>query len=205
MHSLPYSITPITPASVEPVTLAEAKLQANIDANLGDDNTLIEGYIKAATLAAEKYTSKTFIDTVFELRINSFPVNDGKIVFPRFPVSSIVAGEFKYVDEDGTIQTWNADQFTLFDKPLRPYVMNAFEITYPNTRKIPEAVRIQFTAGYGAARSAVPDTIKQAILIAVSHLYRFRDGAEIRGSLIDTPLPVAFYTLLDTEKVEIIV
>lgn len=205
MDSLPYSITPITPASTDPVTLAEAKLQANIDANLGDDNTLIEGYIKAATLAAEKYTSKTFIDTIFELRIDKFPANDGKIFFPRFPVSEIIDNEFKYVDEDEVTQTWASNQFTLFSSQLRPYVKPAFLVTYPNTLDYPEVVRIQFKSGYGPDGVNVPITIRQAILIAVSHLYRYRDGTEVRGSLINTPLPDAFYLLLDSEKVEILV
>lgn len=201
MH-LPYSITVITDPSEEPVTTAEAKAQANIDANLGDDDTLLNSFIKAARRAAEKYTGKTFIDTIYELRINQFPVNDGKIFFPRFPVSAIKTSEFKYVDTDGNIQVWDTANFTLFDKPVRPYVMNAFEVSYPDTRNTPEAVRIQFTAGYGATGANVPGTIKQAILIAVSHMYRFRDGAEIRGSLINTPLPVAFYVLLDNEILE---
>ena len=56
----------------------------------------------------------------------------------------------------------------------RARVAPAYDEIWPVVRCLPEAVQIRFVAGYGAA-AAVPEDIKEAMLLIIGHLYAHRE------------------------------
>jgi hypothetical protein len=80
------------PAS-EPVTLQEAKDHLRVD--LDDEDSVIEGFIKAARTDCENLQNRAYISQTWELWLDEWPDED-YIVLPRPPlyVPSVTAGAF---------------------------------------------------------------------------------------------------------------
>lgn len=163
-------IIKVTPPAESPVDLATAKTQCQIDADIVDEDSLIEGMIKAATEYCEKSTGLPLItqekqyigcfSSVIELTPNLLSVES-----------------IKYVDTEGVEQTLSADQYY---NDIASVVGKVIKIgTYPSTQAThPQPVTISFTCGYGDA-DAVPDSIKQCILMLVGHWYRNRESVSV--------------------------
>lgn len=191
---LDYSLKIIVPPAVEPISVAEAREQARIDAS--DEDRLLEGYIRAAREAAEAYQSRAFIHTVYRMSMDRFPAI---IRLPRAPLAVApladppIAPVVTYVDSDGATQTLPADQYRIDEdgEPARVTPVAG----WPGIRSVTAAVHITFTAGYGADPSDVPQAVRQAIAIGVAHLYAHRGDAQATGDY-----PPAFYSLLTPHR-----
>lgn len=169
---MPY-LSLVTAPSVEPITLAEAKLHAKIETT--DDDTLITNLIVAARRAAETFCGRAFISQVWdavydELPGEEYPFPDA-LVLPRLPLVS-VTGAY-YTGTDGTETTWAATnyQVDLISGRLIPLQ------SWPSRRER-SGFRVRWTAGYASA-AAVPQEIKQALLEAVTHFYEKRADGEL--------------------------
>lgn len=173
------NLTLKTAPETEPVSEAEAKVHLKVDHT--DDDTYINTLIEVARLHAEELTQRGFITQTWELRLDWFP---HQIDLLRPPVISVTS--VKYIDEDGAEQTLAADQYTLdkFKEPGR--LVEEFDQTWPTTREVPNAVIVEYIVGYGAA-TAVPDTIKQAILFLIAHWYEQREAIIIGTIVAETP------------------
>ena len=80
------NISILARGSVEPVTLAEAKLHMRVD--VSDDKTLIEAMISAARDMVERYTGRTLIYTAYRLIYDVWPYD---IELPRSPAVEAAA------------------------------------------------------------------------------------------------------------------
>jgi hypothetical protein len=76
----------------------------------------------------------------------------------------------KYNDNDGVLQTVSSDDYTLdtYDEKL-PVLKAAYNVVWPVPRHEKNAVRVQFTAGFGLAAD-VPELMKEALILLVGHL-----------------------------------
>lgn len=160
----------ITPPAEPPVSLELARQQCQIDADITDEDVLIDGMIKAAVDYCERQLGLTLItqekqyigcfSSVIELTPNLLSVES-----------------IKYVDTEGVEQTLSADQYY---NDIASVVGKVIKIgTYPSTQAThPQPVTINFTCGYGDA-DAVPDSIKQCILMLVGHWYRNRESVSV--------------------------
>jgi hypothetical protein len=168
-------VTIVEPQS-EPVVLGDMKQFLRLDAGFSDDDSLIAGLIQAARRWAEVYTRRRFIYQTVRLEMDFFPgYIDANVVggashyaatfasgvnlvlagiryavqMPFPPVHHIAA--FTYTDQNGTTQPvlpltqYVAD---LDSNPAR--LMPPFGQFWPVAQVIPNAVRIDFVAGYGA-------------------------------------------------------
>ena len=185
------AIRTITPASIYPVTLAEAKTHLRVDGN--DEDALINALIAAATAQAENYTWRTLMPTVFEYVDDDF---DAEIKLDTFPISSI--DSIKYYDVSNTLQTVPAGEYetNLVECPvtIRPKT----NYYWPSTYVKYEAVIVRFTAGYASA-ALVPAPIKQAILMIIGHLYANREDV-VTGTQVNT-IPQSSQYLLNNYRV----
>jgi uncharacterized phiE125 gp8 family phage protein len=167
----------------EPLTTAEAKAHLRVD--LSDDDTLIDGLIAAARAWAERFTRRAFVTQTWTLYADAFPgSNAAPIRLPKPPIQSV--DSIIYVDSDGASQTWNAANYTLDSKSEPGRVLPAYNQVWPVTRSVPNAVAVQYIAGYGGA-SAVPQAIKQAILLLVGHWYAHRESVAHAQTVIEVP------------------
>lgn len=183
-------ITVVTAPSIEPVTLSEAKAHLRVDSDITAEDTLITALIKAARETAEGRTWRAFLEQTLLLTLDDWPEGD-VIELPRPPL--IEVDSVQYYDVDGVLQTMaEADyQVDATSEPGR--VMPAYDGSWPSLREVPNAVQIQYTAGYGDEAGDVPQKLKQAILLILGAWYAQREEPE--GSY-QPPVPWAAEALL---------
>ena len=150
------SVKLITPPSVEPITLEEAKIFLRIDTD--EENTLLESLISAARLYAEKYTTRSFITQTWEMRTRTVAE---RLFLPYPPVQMVES-----VVVDGVTVT--QDKYILLPEDTLYCMTPLYSVT-------PSGIVITYTAGYGDTPQSVPRDIRQAILITVAGLYENRE------------------------------
>ncbi len=157
----------ITAPATEPLDLATAKLHCRVDGT--DEDTLITALIVAAREQAEHETGRALVTQTWELVHDAFPE---AFVLRRAPIQSVTS--LKYLDPaTGTELTLDPADY-LLDKDSEPgYVVPGYGKTWPYAREVPNAVRLRYVAGYGAA-VAVPQAIKQWMLLAIGTMYENR-------------------------------
>lgn len=157
-------------APAEPVvTLAEA--QTHLRSSCPEEDSLVVSLVEAATAQAEAYCRRRFVSQRWRLTLDAFPA--GAIVLPYPPLVSVES--VKYVDSAGVVQTLDVANYVVRAAETPGEIVRAYGISWPSPRSEPGAVRVEFTAGYGAA-SAVPDAIKRGVLTIVGTLYANRES-----------------------------
>jgi uncharacterized phiE125 gp8 family phage protein len=176
---LDYAERLVTGPAIEPVTLTEAKKHANVVAT--DDDALIAVLIAAARELVEEDTSRALINQTWALELHDWWTD--RIELPRPPLVSITS--VKYFDVDGVEQTLPATYYDV-DTRRQPGVLWWDEdvSSCPTLSDAANAVVVTYVAGYGAAATAVPARAKQAILLLVSHWYRYRDEVSKVGDQV---------------------
>lgn len=157
----------ISPPAEEPISLATAKLHLRVDSS--DDDALINALIATARRQAEQETRRYLITQTLERTLDAFPC--ALILPPLQSVSSI-----KYLDAAGVLQTLAAEQYVVDALSAPARISRAESVDWPTTRAQHNAVTIRFVAGYGAA-AAVPETIKQWMLLQIGHWYANREAS----------------------------
>lgn len=186
------SLIIINQPATEPVTLAEAKLHCKVDDSA--DDTLITALIVSARERAQHCLGRALITQTLEQVLDTFP-NGIKLPLP--PAKTIVS--VNYINPYGIQQTLAAETYEL-DKDSSPgWLVPAYGFRWPDSRAVPNAVRVRYTAGYGAAAD-VPASIKSWMLLAIGTLYSQREVV-ITGAPVQE-LPNYFFDgLLDPYRV----
>jgi uncharacterized phiE125 gp8 family phage protein len=88
-----------------------------------------------------------------------------------------------YSDTNGASQTVASSDYVVstFDEPGRIALANGK--SWPSTLEQINAVRVDYTAGYGATADTVPEAIKQAMRMLVSHWYENREATVSAATL----------------------
>ncbi len=172
--------------AILPVTLAEAKAHLRVD--FTDDDTAITTLIGAATAhfdGAAGVLGRALISQSWEWRADEFPATlTGEIPLPLAPLLSVES--VKYIDIDGAEQTLATSIYNVrIPGKLPGAVLLKYAQYYPATRVEPDAVRVRFTAGYGAAAGDVPTPIRQAILLWTGFLYANREPTKPEMAAVD--------------------
>lgn len=171
------------------MTLAEASAHVRQDGTT--DDALLTALIVSARQHCENDTRRAFVTQTWKLTLDGFP-DSGIIRLPRPNLLSVTG--ITYVDDNGVEQTLAASQYTVITDTLPGEIHEAYDVDWPTTRAVPDAVRITYTAGYGATAASVPGPIKSAMLLAIGHWYANRESV-ITGT-ISTELPMAVDSLL---------
>ena len=182
-----------TPPALEPVTLTEAKTHLRITSS--DDDTYITALIVAAREWCETYTGRQFVTATYTATMEAF--SDSRIVLPKPPLISVTS--VKYYDTANAQQTLSATYYASLTHATPGYVELNYNYSWPSTYTRSDAVEIIYTAGYGATAASVPDCVKHAMKILVSHMYEMREPIVIGASINDVPLSIK--SLLNTVKV----
>lgn len=187
-------VTVITPPAPI-VTWAEVKAQGRIDDEA--ERSLVEGYIAAATAWLDGpagWLARCLGEQVLEVTDVAF----GNDALPLQPAVEIIS--IKYTDIAGVEQTMPEDHYRLLANG------SIYAATWPSLGADPDAVRVQYRAGYPdivtpgegeepeVRTSTVPAPIRQAILMLVGHWFKNRETV-VTGT-IATSLPFAVEALL---------
>lgn len=176
--------------AASPVTLAEVKDHLAIDPAETIHDAVLAGLIEVATAhfdAAEGLPGRCLITQHWRLVLDRFPAD---IALPLPPLQRIEA--VRYAALDGTVRTllpgdYRAVRLADGRARLCPLATHA----WPGTAVTPEAVEIDFVAGYGDAPGDVPAPIRQAIKMHVATLFAHREAAggtvlaEVPGGVAD--------------------
>ncbi len=159
-----YGLTTTTGPAEEPIELALAKKHLRIDHD--DEDTLVDAWIKAARELTEAHCSKRWVTQSVRATFDSWP-GDGIIRLPIEPVTAIAS--VKYLDRDGTLTTISGSNYQSRLDGSPPIIAGVANYYWPAVQYgALSPVRVEFTAGYGAA-SAVPATVKAAMLLCLGY------------------------------------
>lgn len=196
----------ITPPTVEPVTLAEIKAFARIDAT-GDDSAdaandaLLSSLITAAREDAEQIIQRAILAQTLELTLPRFPRWGRCIELPRPPLGAIVS--VAYFDASNTAVPMDESAYSLLDasEAIPPSIYPAPGGFWPDAYRRPDAVAVRYSAGWANA-AAVPETIKSWIKIKAATLWANRESVMAGPGSLVAEMPNRFLDgLLDRWRV----
>lgn len=171
-----------TAAANQALTTAEAKLQLGFDGTERD--TEFARLIAAATKLVEHDSDRALINQTWNLYLDAFPAGGDPIVIERIPVGSI--SSVKYYDGDDALQTWDSANYYTDLNSAPGRILPGSGVAYPATKFArPNAVDVEFVAGYGSASTDVPEEARHAIALLVSHWFEHRDAVGNVGSEIE--------------------
>lgn len=176
-------ISVVTPPQAEPISLAEAKWQAQIKHD-DDDEWLETLAIPSARERAEHATWRQLITGTFALRLAGFPC-ERVLELPRPPLQRVTS--ITYLDHAGATQTFAAANYRVSapagPRARRGRIALVTGASWPTTADEIDAVTVLFEAGYGATGAAVPSQLKMAILRDVAGLYEQRETIQLAPGL----------------------
>ncbi len=175
----------VTPPAAEPVTLAEAK--AHLRVTHADDDTLIASLLVSARRIVEARSGLLLMEQEWTCFFDGWG-DDGVMPLPLAPIMSV--DEVAVFSDEGTKAVIDAAHY-FADAASRParLLLRGSRLWPPPGRAI-NGIAVTVTAGFGAAAVAVPQPLRQAILVLVAHLY------EHRGSAAPPPPPLTLDTLI---------
>jgi uncharacterized phiE125 gp8 family phage protein len=178
----------ITPPSVEPVTLAEAKLQTRASTA---DEAFLALCIEGARAHCEGLIQQAIIRRTVEQFWDTFP--EQEIQLSARPAVSIES--VKYTDTQGAEATLAASAYTLDNRDIDQWLLPAVGAQWPQTEATVNAVRVRYVVGLAATAADVPPAIRTWLLLTIGTLFMQRESfaagaalAEIPGRFVDSLL-----------------
>jgi len=195
----------ITPPSSEPVTLAELRAQLKSDST--DDDTYVSALGVAARESVESFTRRALMLQTLLLTRRSFYDKDAprsllrelgcrragplSVQLPRPELHDVEW--VKYYDTDNVLQTLDASKYHIVTDEISGRIELAYGESWPDVYSRPDAVQIQYIAGWETADD-VPQALKLAIQQTVVDWYELR-GSLALGTIVNK-LPTHLETIL---------
>lgn len=169
-----FALSTVTPPSGEPVTVDQAKLNARV--TYAAEDSLFTLWVAAARQMFEDETGTRVLQQTLLAELPGWPA-DGQVRLGVGPVSAV--SFVKYYDAGGTQKTLTEGTDFQTWLTYRP----ALVLPYPGKfwpvvqfGRVP-TVQVQYVCGYASA-SAVPERVKQAILLLTTYWWDNRGDEE---------------------------
>lgn len=181
------------PPAAEPVTLAEAKLWANVQNP--DDDAIVTDLITACRMQAEADLGQALITQTRTAYMGGFPSFRMPLQLPYVPIRSITS--IQYMNTDGTLTTQATSDYAFIGPSMLGEITLPFGQYWPFTLPTEDAVRVTYVCGYGDTADAVPMPIRLAIRSLIAANYQQRESHFFMqgGQFLSTPL---YDALLDS-------
>lgn len=182
----------ITAPTIEPITIADVKAQIGIQSDDAGSDAIISRRITEARQWAEDYMQRALITRTNEIRMNDFPHRCGfgsdaiQLPFPNL----LTVVHVKYIDLNGTEQTVSSADYVVDTYETIGFVRPIYGTAWPYPRSEQNAVRIQYTCGYGATTLTVPALIREALILLVGHWMNFQPQSENGATISRVPYAV---------------
>jgi uncharacterized phiE125 gp8 family phage protein len=188
--------------SVEPITTAEAKTHLNVSGTSKD--TYIDTLIVAARNQIERYLHRALISQRWKVYYDCWQ-REMLIPFGKLQVVGASPGPaspiVSYYNDAGasTVLTEN-DYYWVVTTTDPGRIVQKYNTTYPELQDgRPDAIEIAFTAGYGAAASAIPGDIKHAMKLLITNYFEHR-GEVVVGERAAMKIPSYITDLIHSYK-----
>jgi uncharacterized phiE125 gp8 family phage protein len=152
-----------TPPALEPVSLAEAKAHLRISHT--DDDAYISRIIIAARRQIEARLDTGLLQQSWSYFINRWP-ECRAITLPLSPVIA-VTDVITYSDDD-TPATLDPAHYYIDRRNKPPLLALRNDRPSPSAGRRFAGIEVKMTVGYGATATAVPEDIRQALLLTVA-------------------------------------
>lgn len=169
----------ISAPAIEPVSLAEAKAWLREDG--ADEDDLIQALVVSARMTLEAYTRRFFVTQSWRVILDVWPCPGLEIMLPFAPFQSVSA--IRVFGPDDIAQTLATTNYRA--PPNSACGRVTFNLAPPNPGRSVDGVEIDFTVGYGATASQIPEPLRRAIMMLVAH------WREKRGDAREDALPLA--------------
>jgi uncharacterized phiE125 gp8 family phage protein len=185
----------ITGASLEPLSLADARMQCNITAGDTTFDAELTAYIAAARAKAENYMGAVLMQRTVDQTLDRFPCADEADIVVEEPPAwnsrcketlPLAISSLKYIDESGVEQTLASNLYTLEDSIWPFWVLPAVDTDWPATRSQANAVIIRMVKGYDA-QSKIPGDVRAWLLLTVGFLFAQREAFDSTGKVAEIP------------------
>jgi uncharacterized phiE125 gp8 family phage protein len=210
-----YNLTLVTPPAVEPLTLLEVKPYLRVD-DITDstDDVYINSLITTAREYCEEYQHRAYITQTWELALQKFSidktdflnndVSNSIIEIPKGKLQTI--NSITYKDTAGIVITMQENvDYVVSTRGILGRVCPPFGKIFPVCLLYPlDPIVIQFTCGYGDDGSKVPQRIKQAMLLLISHWYENRMVINDLRGVNPEEVSFAVTSLLTKDKITIL-
>lgn len=184
----------VVPPAIKPLTLARAKQHLRVD--FDDENATIEALIAAATAYLDGWTGilrRCLCQQQWRSDADAFRTCMRLPLFPAIGIVSVV-----YRDVAGVEQPVDASNYSLRVDDRGAYVQFVSGFSAPPLSL--EGAAVSVTAKYGyadiagegdaPATSSVPEDLKAAMLMLLSHWYEHRDAVVMDGAPVALPMAV---------------
>lgn len=177
------SATVLQTSATEPVTLAEARLAARIDAQDDELDDHIETLISAARRLAEQQTGRSYVRKTVRYQLAEWPS-----VAERFPVHEPAAVAVSYWD-GATWATLSSAAFVFFAAEAGTGVAPALGTAWPQLGQVAGGprVRFDFTVGPADPPATVDACVKVFIKAVVAYWHdnpAAADGGDVPRRLL---------------------
>lgn len=177
-----YGLQVVTPAASFPATSDEVAAYLRADAVAEADH--LTHLRQHAVEEVERYTGRALVSTAYKLLLSDWPRGDSEFAsypryprgayiraleIPRSPVLTITSVKYYPADSD-VLTTLDSSKYisVVAYEPGMVYLKEGNE--WPELSERPDAVQVEFTAGYATAAD-VPKSIKQAMLLLCRFYY----------------------------------
>ena len=179
--------------AVTPVSLAEVRRQLRIEHE--DDDLLLVRLINVATAYTDVQGAlgHAMISQKWGQWVDSTPPASVKLILgPVLQVNAI-----KYYDTNGDLQTDTLNNYEVLGTSFATTVGPKEGFNWPVTQDRSDAIRIEYTIGYGETVADIPETIRHALMMLIGHWYENRET-----TMMDelSNVPYGFDALMDMHR-----
>jgi len=162
------NLTLFTAPTTEPLTLDEVKSYLRIDSSL--DDFYVYSLIVAARKYCENFQNRAYITQTWEMALDYW--ENKTVEIPKGNLQSITS--IIYKDSAGISTTISSADYVVSTRGIVGRVTPTYSKSWPSFTPYPlDPIVIKFVCGYGTADD-VPDTIKQAMYLLISHWWENR-------------------------------
>ncbi|MEM7619806.1 MAG: head-tail connector protein [Pseudomonadota bacterium] len=168
--------------SVEPISLTEAKAFLRVDDT--NEDTLISSLITASRIHVEVSLGQGLITQNWSYLIDAWP-SERDIFLPIKPVQSI--SEIVTYDNSDVATIYAASNYTVDKVSDMPRVVLKHGAAAPVPIKHINGIEVKMVVGYGAAADTVPEPIRQALKLLVTHWFENREPVMFGNNALHVP------------------
>ena len=182
----------IDPPMVEPISLSEAKEQLRVD--FDDDDSIIARLISTAVAFtdAKGALGKAMITQKWRQYVGQ---QTGAVRLLINPVQTVT--RIRFFDPDGNEQNDDLNNYNVFATNGFTIIQPKPGFDWPETEDRPDAIGIEYEAGFGDEAEDVPQTVRHALMMLIGHWYERRENT---GDGKAQTVPFGFEELIGIER-----